>query len=313
MVPALALTLAVLLGQTDNAPVAMVLAARDATFKRAAGTPKKAGPGELLYPKDGLAVAKAGSLTVVFFADEHLERIKPGMKATVERGGCTPPGAVERLKPAGAGVARSLKGLKTFARSGRAAGVVFRSPDLPDKAPAVTPMYGALILTDQPKLSWRTKEAAPAYRVQVLAANQRVVWSRDTREPTLTYPQGEKPLRRGTKYEWVVTALLGPGKDKELIRSKFVVATAGEMKEFDALEPLRGSKNPADLLLAAAVFQARGAYEESLSLYERLTKQAPEEPLYLAALADHYDRAGRLEEAARFLERALKRGYQRLQ
>ncbi len=279
------------------------------TLLRGGGEARKVVVGESVRSGDRLSAPGGASATLFFFPSGPRERLLPGKTATVQRGGCTPGTAVKRSEVPVPN-AQDLRGLPSLGGTGKAAGTVFRDPLLPEGTlPAVTPMYGTRITSDKPRLSWQPLRGATGYRVQLLGSERRVLWAHDTRAPSLLFPAKEKALRPGTSYEWTVTAILPGGKTKALAESKFLVANAGQRKNLATLEPLRDSKDPADLLLAAAGYQAARAFEEALQVYERLARLSPNEPLFQAALADYYERAGRTEDAAQALERAKKLGY----
>jgi hypothetical protein len=65
----------------------------------------------------------------------------------------------------------------------------------------------------------------------------------------------------------------------------------------EVVRPLAASKDIGDLLLAAVAFEAKGCCAETLEIYQKLAKLAPEEVGYHRALAFLYERAGQMEMA----------------
>ncbi|HTE18780.1 MAG TPA: hypothetical protein VK689_10430 [Armatimonadota bacterium] len=99
------------------------------------------------------------------------------------------------------------------------------------------------------------------------------------------------------------------GRPPRVTESRFSVLPENEAKELISQKSSSSSEDPDELLMLAAAYQARRVYHEALRIYERLARVAPEEPAFQAALADYYERAGRVPEAMAALQRAhdLKR------
>jgi hypothetical protein len=293
-------------GQTME-PVAMVLTAKGtATFERAKEKPRRLGAMALLRPGDRLNIAPSDEVTLVFLQDGHRERLKA--RATVEAKGCQPAEAVQRgegpkLPPA------NLESLRGLANSSRGAVGVLRG-DPPPKPQLVAPLYGATVQTDRPALTWPDVKAE-AYLVQLFSGadgkDKRLLWKTIVKETRLSYPEKEKPLELGRKYQWRVIPLKGDDASADpIVDSKFLVLTKYEIDLLANLKPLLASKVPADLLLAAVSYEAHGVYDEALRLYERLADSSPNEANFQIALASYYNRAGRKDLAERARERAKK-------
>jgi hypothetical protein len=253
------------------------------------------------------AEAKAETL-IVFLADGHLERLKSKAAATVAVEGCMPAEAVERIdggKKIGDG---QLAGLRQMARSGRG-GIGTIRGDVPARPPVVTPMLGAVVIGTRPTLSWPAKDGARGYKVELRSGDdQRSEWKSPATDPRLPFPDKEKELKLGAKYNWRVTALLADDKEEVLVKSHFLVATQREADELTQLEPLAKSKDAGDKLLAAVAYESRGVFDEALRLYEQLAEAAPKEGNFQAALAYYYERAGRPDKAKTARDRARELG-----
>src|SRR5262249_2270287 len=69
---------------TKRTPVAMVLSVKgDATLKKGTAQPQRATAADLVSQGDRLTTPPAGEITLIFVADSHRERLKPGVTATV--------------------------------------------------------------------------------------------------------------------------------------------------------------------------------------------------------------------------------------
>jgi hypothetical protein len=308
---ALLLEAALLLPAAEPAPpVAMVLTTKRAvTLERGGDKPRHVGAMDLLGPGDRVRVPDGGEALLVFLGDGHRERLRKKGDVTVNETGCAPAGAVERLEGPRL-PADSLRGLREMAVSGRGAVGVPRGEAAPTPQ-VVTPMFGATVLSDRPSLSWPAASGATGYRVELLSGaegqDERVLWKAETKEPRLDYAAKEKPLRPGLKYRWRVAALLGDEKEERVVdNSKFLVATKREMEALAKVRPLASSKDPDDLVLAAATYEAYGAYGEALALYEKLAARFPDEANFQAALANYNERAGRPDGAKAAREKAAE-------
>jgi hypothetical protein len=173
--------------------------------------------------------------------------------------------------------------------------------------PAVRPMAGATVTTGRPSLAWPAVTGATAYRVRLLDAEGKELWTETTKTPALPYPARRKALDHGDTYTWQVYAGKADG-DRLVLTSDFEVLSEAVVKQLTALEPLVKGGDRADLLLAAATYHAYGVYDQALALYERLAREVPGEPAFHAACAAYYERGGRLDEARKALERAKKHG-----
>ncbi len=303
------LTALLVLPAAPDKKIAMVLVVKGtATVQIADSHPRPARVMDLLAEGDRVSVSD-GEAVLIFIEDNHRERIKAKARVTVTAGGCTPPEAVERLKAIGKRVAyRDVPRLSAVSPSG---GVVLRDPGIPFPAPAVTPLFGTTVLSDRPAFSWQPIPGARAYRVRLVcvrpdAREGETVWSADTKEARLPYPEKEKSLSPGKTYTWYVSAPPGGPDEEVLCKSRLTVATAAEVAELAKLGPLAAGEEPADLLLAGLIYLGYGACDEALAAFERLARLRPEEGRFQAALGYFYARAGRMEESGRALERAEK-------
>jgi hypothetical protein len=284
-----------LVAQARTRPAAMVLDLTGSVqIRPAEGSPQRAEVGDLLYPGEWLSVPADGTATLAILGVGVQERIQPGSAATVGPQGCTPPEAVAQRQEQRPAVAGALKGLRPAPDNFRKAGLVSRgAEDLPETPPAVTPIYGSVVASDRPALSWTPTEGAPGYRVRLLSSASRELRRAETKEPRLAYPEGQEALQRGYVYQWEVTDTEG----RPVTASTFSIATASQRKRLAELPAQEAEEDRAESLATALTYTKLGAYAEALASYERLARLAPEVPAYQKALVDLYTRAGRPESA----------------
>jgi hypothetical protein len=290
--------------------VAMVLTTKgDITLEQESAKPRRLGAGEMLRPGDRLRAGSGAEAVLIFWEEARQERLKPKAQATVGAKGCTPPDSVERVKGKKLPAAQ-LDGLRHLAPSGRRAGSDLRRDRLPAMPQQVTPIYDAAVLTNRPTLTWQPVDKAERYRVELWSGNgQRRIWRATTTEARLEYPPKESALKPGTAYLWRVRAQKGEDEDLgQVVDSKFSTVTKPEGEELAALTPLVAGGDVADLLLAAVAYEDHGVYGEALAVYEKLVAKQPEEANYLLALANYYERGGRIKEAEAARAKAKKLG-----
>jgi hypothetical protein len=222
--------------------------------------------------------------------------------------GCTPADAVERVEGKKLHPAQ-LESLRELGRSGRRAGADLRGrpPATPQR---VTPLYGATVLTDRPTFTWYPAAKADSYRVELWSGEGRQrLWRAQTTAARLDYPPNERALKPGTGYQWRVLARRGEDEDPVLVvDSKFSTPTKSEADDLAAVKPLAAGDNPADLLLAAVMYEEHGVYGEALAIYEKLAAKRPEEANFQLALANYYERGGRSAAAAAARAKAKQLG-----
>jgi hypothetical protein len=282
----------------------MVLTVRGTVLLNRAGErPGQIGMMDFLRDGDGVTVGKAGEALLIILADGHRERLQPGRRVAVRTKGCSPAAAVVRL-PGDNVSAQNLDRLRELARSGRGSGIVLRDPDLgePKKGTPLnrdlTPSAGAVVLTARPRLAWAAVPGMRGYAIEVSRKEgaRRPLWRVTTSALYLEYPVHQKPLGHGTTYRWRVTKWPAGEDDRVVVDSTFEVAGKEVIQELRKLRPPPGA-DPAELVLAAATFEAHRVYDRALPLYERLGRRLPNEPNFQRALARLYARAGRPAQA----------------
>jgi hypothetical protein len=95
----LVLSSALLFAAEEAKPVALVLKVAGAVTLQRGEKKDRLPAGVKLLPGDRLAVPGGGEVVLIYFADGHRERIKPGTTATVGKERCTPDHAVEVPRP----------------------------------------------------------------------------------------------------------------------------------------------------------------------------------------------------------------------
>jgi hypothetical protein len=289
------------------APAAMVLEVKGKVdLQPAKGTARALAVMDLLYLGDQLRSNAGAQAVLVFMGDSHQEQVQAKEPVSVGRSGCTPPDRVLLVKKPGPEKKLVLEGLKELSRSSWGATRITRSPTEPK--PAVVTFTGTSVLMDRPSFCWPADEKAKSYLVELFTATGRLLWQATTTMPTLSYPEGKKPLTPNRLYTWHVLSDYG-NERKPLAGGDFFFVSAAKASALQALEHGANSSNIPDVLLAAMTYECQGVYEEALRLYERLCELAPQESAYHAARAALYEQAGRKTEAKKAWTEAEKLGY----
>ena len=293
------------------APVAVIIEALGKPTKSIAGVVKPVRRLDLLRPGDGVSAGQGGNVTVVFVADGHLEKLTEGASITVaETGGADAKGKVERLPTSLS--EPNLQAFRDKIRGGRIGGGVFRADEAP--RPAVAPVDGTVVATAQPAFRWPPAPGAASYRLELLSGAattaEKVLWSRTTKNPELSFPDDATPLTRGLRYRWRVSAVGGEGIESPVIKeSLFLVGPASYESQAAALITLAREGDPAQQLLAAIGLESLGLFDELYPLYARLAERAGTDPNLWIKAADFAARAGHPGEASRFKARAETLGW----
>jgi hypothetical protein len=269
------------------------------------GSSQSAHPGSLLYPGERLVVPVDGSVTVAVLGLGVRQCLKPGSEATVGPAGCTPPESVLERIPQKIAVTSTLKRIRPAPNDSRNAGLLVRGADsdLPDPAPAVTPMFGATVSSDRPSLAWQPINSTKRYRIRLKSAAGRELWHADTDLPRMTYPKDEEALKPGYVYDWEVADTEG----RTLARSRLSVALEIQRPRFEELKVLAEGDDRAGVFEAALGYAHLHAWDEALATYEHLVKLAPDEPAHRRALAELLHHAGR-PDGAEAIEPSNRRG-----
>lgn len=288
-------------------PVAMVLTSEGkATLERKSTKTQQLRAMQMLQAGDKVNTGQK-SVRVVFLKDGHQEQLKPGQQFRLDAQGFEPSSEVVRVKKQKV-EGMNLSYLRSLAESSKTGLSVLRGDE--DKAPQlVQPIQGSNVLTPTPNLSWPALEGAKEYRVKMfkkLKGSRKPLWEATTDQPQLSYPSDESPLSRLSKYEWSVSATMKDGKTNEVAQSHFNVLTAVETRALSKVKPLTKSDDPGDQLLAAKIYEAYGAYNEALNLFERVVKKMPKQVYVLKSLSKYYRRAGQKKLSQKMQQRAKK-------
>jgi tetratricopeptide (TPR) repeat protein len=234
----------------------------------------------------------------------HFESLQGGT-VTIGEHNCVPPGAVVRTE------SRELTGkvaLQRIQRDSRgAAGIVRGAPDRESRS-AVTPSWQAVVVSDRPFLTWPVQGKDALYKITIeVAGSNRLAFRTTTSNHSLQIPESNA-LKRGRKYLLSISSSTD-GRRTQFISSEFMVATSTEADELKQLESIAAGSDVSALLLVATTYEAYGAVDQALQVYERLRQLSPSDPYVCAACATIYERAGRLSDAERMWEAAKKLGW----
>lgn len=294
--------------QTHGKSVAMVLDTAGNVVLRRAGEDAKRPPlMTLLMENDKLVVGEKSQATLMFFQSRQRVRIKAEATVEVDAQGCQPAEAAIVLPSASLLAGQDGDKLKKLAVSGKGGAITVRG-GAEVAVPVVEPIHGATTLSLRPDFHWQEIPEVDAYRVILKQGIRGRVWQAETAKPPLRYPD-VVALKPGRTYQWEVSARTKNGKSRILVRAEFGTASQTTIETLDALSQFNDSDDPAVLLSVAAVYHQHGVYDHALRLYERLAALKPAEPFVRAALADCYEKAGRLAEAEAAHERAEALGW----
>jgi hypothetical protein len=266
---------------------------------------------DLLRPGDAVEAGDGASVTLLFVSDGHLEVVKPRSQVKATEKGCNPEAAVE--KHPGKLTGEDLKALRDLVRSGKMGIAVFRLQfDAPPEM--IAPIEDAIVATDRPGFRWLGVAGAKEYRFDLLPADPKAtepLWTQKTAGTELAYPKERPALKRLAAYRWRATAIMPNGDETPVIKEgRFIIGTAATQKKAAALAELAKSGDRADLLVAAAGYEALRLLDELYPLYARLAEQAADDPVMWAKAGEYAFRSGRAKAAEAAWKMARDLGWQ---
>lgn len=269
----------------------------------------KADWGTPLYEGDRIRTA-ASAQAVVLFSNSNLLTISAGNTFTVSAGSVSSPSlsgpvrAVDgdlmaaasdlTLHRAGQGEIEVLGGL----RSGGASAPIELAQPRNTKIESSTPVF-----------EWTSDGDFDVFRV-VVRSNDGEVWSGETSETMLTYPDTAPVLQPGTTYFWHVEGedmldmvaspmvsfeVLGES-DRERIRSGMEQINA----LFDGPEP-----TASQLFMIGSMYVKTGLMSDAIVTFKQITEVYPSSPMTYEILGKLYYEIGLKDEAVRALQTAI--------
>jgi hypothetical protein len=289
-------------GRTSMATTLMVMG--DVRVASPGGQPRGLFVSAKLAANDRIIVNPGGETVVLFYRTGTRERLRPikdgravnASTIVVGRDGCEPNKGVEVLERRDVRIINNLDKVPPLIRSGGVGVFIPRNGAGRDEAtyPDVVPARQSAVLTGRPVFSWPRHERAARYRVRVLDATGRPLWTSLTVATSLPYPEHQKPLSFSQRYTWDVVALTDGAAEIPVVDGSPFHTVAKRLRAaLEAVTALARGTDPADLALAAQMFLYYEAYAEALPLFQQLERVMPNDPAVQAGLAVCYHRLGK--------------------
>jgi hypothetical protein len=289
----LLLALAAKVGAAEPRPAAIILDLKGRVEIRSAdGASDSAQVGELLYPDERLGVPAGGFATIAILGAGTRETIKPSCEVIVTPSGCMPLESIAKRMNEPRTVVSVMKGVRGSAGDRRKLGVGYRSG--PDDPPAITPIFGATVASERPGFAWPPDAKSRSYRVKLNSSAGRNLWSVESTEPRLAFPEGKQPLKPGYVYRWEVT-----DQDfRAITAGEFSVATQAEREQFKEFKALTEGGDRSDRFSAVLGYRRIAACAEAIAVLERLAAESPDVAAYRDQLAELKRLAGLSRKAS---------------
>jgi hypothetical protein len=166
------------------------------------------------------------------------------------------------------------------------------------------PMRGALalfspagkVLETSPSFRWETVAGVVKWRIDLRAAAGDTIWTAETAETTLRYPEAREALRPGTRYIWEAS---GDGPlGAEAAGRAFDVASDAERASFEEASRVVADRVPERLrpLVLAHVALRRGLYAAAGAEAGRFLQMAPGDSVGLETLAAARGALGEIDD-----------------
>jgi hypothetical protein len=266
-----------------------------------------------LYSDDRLVIDKNASAVLVFRADGHIERLTAPGTFQVTQNGCQPRTGIEvvavpeRSQSLVGKVSRGPRGIVqggvTLVRAPPPRDPTGKNKPTKSIGPSrISPIPESTVLAVKPMFSWPEVHKAEMYALKLyFLGNQ--AWSATTNTTSLQYA-GDPPLKAGAKYTWEVATKLD-GKTSSVCEGVFTTATDAQRADVAAFEQLLAKPEVPFLALAALWYKQHGFIVEVIAANEQLAKLAADPAVYYT-LAELYQQAGRIEDAAAAADKALE-------
>lgn len=287
-------------------PVAFIFKVQgDVTILAANGTARKAAMFGGIYDAEKLSVVGDGAVSLRFAGDGHRETVSKAGEWQLASTGLQPQANVqvvastnERGKPLGE-LMRALP--EPQGGNGRLGGVTVARSGA-EVGPSVSPMDGEVVLGGAPMLTWRPRPGVARYRV-FLNSNGKKIWSGTVTETSAPIPAEQ--LQPGTRYDWqVVDGRPGGGT---IVKATFTLAFPSQQAQARLLQEV-AEEGVESRAFAALTAESHRFYSLALGLYQKLAEDT-KDPVFYAALAELYGRAGRVEAAAAARSQAEAQGF----
>lgn len=229
--------------------------------------------GDLLYPGDGVEIARDASLTINYPESGKEEQWPGGMKFTV--------GKTQSEDAPSQVIKRDRKIMLPQIESPQQGKFTLRGSRKIRKI-EVKGLSNTLVLEQKPTFRWYPIEGADIYKVTLsLEFEDKPLWQKTIANAEIPYSQSELPLKLGSFYEWKVKAL----KDGELIALKnsyFDMPTNEDFKKISnqkkSFEDML-SNHPGDTSTRLAFIfflEYHRLYDDAIKQYEIIIKDHKE-------------------------------------
>lgn len=261
--------------------------------------------GRTLERGDKVAVGPSGAVTL-FFNDGNV--IELGEKSTITVGGKM---GSSKAGPAASVSGDVFKGVTRFV-SGGASGkgriglAPMRSGQTSDAGALILEPRRTRVTASRPAFKWNPLASALRYRVSV-HGDDGMLWSRETTDTTLAFPNDAGPLAAG-EYLWELEVF---GDTGSLRREEtfFHVLDPSETEQIAThlreIEKATGDSEEAARYVAGSYLFERGLVQDAARQFEVLCRLTPDVPAAHEALGNAYRAVGLTDQAAAEYQKAL--------
>lgn len=240
---------------------------------QAAATPAKIA--DLLGAGDRVVTGDTGEATFLYCPESRAGKLLGGGEAEftasalqVRKGKLADERKVPNCKLPAALLAGNSKQQSGMLRL-RGAPVILRTPSRTN------------VVSQQPEFRWDPVENATGYEVKLLDREERILWKKNTKTPTLPYPSDAGALEAGQKYWWRVTAFENADNVAE-VGSYFQTLPAPDatrIKESESGLLAMAKATPDDngpLFLLAFLYEDNGMLDAAARVYTQLKSRMGE-------------------------------------
>lgn len=136
-----------------------------------------------------------------------------------------------------------------------------------------TPPNGAVLLRNQPTLTWLAMDAA-TYEVTLKDLSDKVIASAKVNDRSWQVPPNVA-LEYGTVYQWTVSYKLTADGTTHSATGEFSLASKAEVEQLAALKPADDAPIE-EWVLYAAMLESKGVSAEARALWQKISTQRPD-------------------------------------
>lgn len=276
---------------------------------------KKAAWGTQLYAGDEVKTSNTGAASILM-SNNSLIELGPGSSMTIAEG---PGGSHKKFKTISGVDSENLIDLSGLTMRGTSGGELVALAGLraagPEQLLVQLSPRNSKIRSLRPTFSWQSSVQVEKFKLKLFDKNG-LLWTKETDETTLEYPQNERPLGHGETYFWQIEGLglvesyQSASVGFSVLSEKDLAVVENHERNLNELFSDDRTTTSYDFL-TGTLYQQQGLVEESIARFEAVAQRYPDAPTVYEVLGKLYSDIGLKDRAIAVLQKALRLSYGR--